>query len=124
MVWPPRVGKLLPRAAEPLGIRYKLSTYSLNTAHIDGGPKARGFALILGITIDAISHLEAEIRAGITQVPVSSVRENPPHGVNCVVEVLVRGLGHLEGNVIPVRTVWRLADPASRPRLVSAFPKI
>jgi hypothetical protein len=40
-------GELLPRAGETFGVRYKLATYSLNTANEIGAPKARGFALIL-----------------------------------------------------------------------------
>ena len=51
MGWPPRAGELLTRAEEASGVREKLSGYSLNTSHEDGGPKARGFELILGITI-------------------------------------------------------------------------
>jgi hypothetical protein len=48
------VGELLPRGAEAVGVRHKLATYSLNSAHEDGGPKARGFKRILGIAIDDI----------------------------------------------------------------------
>ena len=45
---PPAVGELLPRAADAFGLRYKLETYSLDPTHKRGGPKARGFELILG----------------------------------------------------------------------------
>ncbi len=53
MGWPPKAGEALPQVAEALGVREKLSDYSLNVTHEDGGPKARGFERILGITIVA-----------------------------------------------------------------------
>ena len=80
--WPPQVGQRLPRAAEAFGVRYKLGTYSLNPTNKDGGPKARGFDRILGITLDDNEYLEGAIQTGILIVPVSSVRDNPPWGVN------------------------------------------
>jgi hypothetical protein len=86
----PNVGELLPRAAEAFGVRYKLATYSLDIAHEKGGPKARGFELILGITIEAIDYLEAQIMARILDTPVSEVRDNLPHGINNVVDIQVR----------------------------------
>lgn len=46
-------------------MRVKLATYSLDVTNKDGAPKARGFELILGITIDAIDYLEAQILARI-----------------------------------------------------------
>jgi hypothetical protein len=59
-VSPPAVGELVPRAAEAFGVRYKLATYSLDVDHKDGGPKAKGFKRILGITIKDIGYLEAQ----------------------------------------------------------------
>jgi hypothetical protein len=58
---PPAPGELLPRAAEAFGVRVKLETYSLDIAHKDGGPKAKGFKRILGITIEDIGYLEGAI---------------------------------------------------------------
>ncbi len=121
--WPPQVGQLLPRAAEAFGVRYKLETYSLDTTHKYGGSKARGFELILGITIDAIDYLEAQIFARILDTPVSDIRDNPPYGVNYVVNVQVRGIGAKADRVINVRTVWTFEDPGAPPRLVTAIPK-
>jgi hypothetical protein len=57
--------ELVPRAADAFGVRVKLATYSLDVTNKDGAPKARGFELILGITIDAIDYLEAQILARI-----------------------------------------------------------
>lgn len=119
----PAVGELLPRAAEAFGVRYKLATYSLDISHKDGGPKARGFELVLGITIEAIDYLEAQILARILDTPVGEVHDNPPYGVNYVVDIQVRGIGAKADRVINVRTVWIFEDPGAPPRLVTAIPK-
>jgi hypothetical protein len=121
MGWPPKVGELLPRADEAVGVRERLVTYSLDSDHADGSPKARGFALILGISLDSIDYLEAEIHAGILQAPVKSIRSNPPYGTNCVVEFPLRGVGRYSERVVPIRTIWEIAAAGSPPRLVSAF---
>jgi hypothetical protein len=121
MPWSPIAGELLPRGAEAVGVRRKLATYVLNRGHQDGGPKARGFERLLGITIDDVDHLEAQIMRGILQTPTSAVRYNPPYGVNCVVEVPVRGIGSKCHHAANVRTVWEFADANAAPRLVSAY---
>jgi hypothetical protein len=86
----PAVGEPLPRGAEAFGVRYKLEMYSLDVTHKHGGPKARGFELILGITIDAIDYLEGAIQTGVLLSPVTEVRENPPWGIKCAVIVTYR----------------------------------
>jgi|SRR5580700_4716212 hypothetical protein len=120
---PPVEGELLPRAGEAFGLRYKLETYSLDPSHKYGGPKARGFEQILGITIEAIDYLEAQILVRILDTPVSDIRDNPPYGVNYVVNIQVRGIGAKADRVINVRTVWTFEDPGAPPRLVTAIPK-
>jgi hypothetical protein len=119
----PAVGELLPRGAEAFGVRYKLATYSLDVTNRDGGPKARGFKLILGITIEDIEYLEAQILARILDTPIGEVRDNPPHGINYVVDIQVRGIGAKAESVITVRTVWIISAPGDPPRLVTALPK-
>ncbi len=121
--WPPNVGELVARAAEAFGVRYKLQTYSLDINHDTGGPKARGFEQILGITIDAIDYLEAQILARLLETPVSTIEENPPYGVNCVVDMPIAGIGAKADRVANVRTVWAIEQPGAPPRLVSAYPK-
>lgn len=119
---PPQVGELLPRADEAEGVRYKLATYSLAINHRDGGPKAQAFASILGISQNSIQYLETEIRAGILVAPVSAMRRNPPHGIHCVVDLPIRGLGNRRDTVVRLRTVW-MSNPQAPPRLVSAYLK-
>ena len=123
VTWPPRIGDPLPRASEALGIRHKLTTYCLNAANEFGAAKARGFALILEITIDDVDYLEAAILNAIPTAPVAAVRDCAPHGVNCVVEVPIRGRRKKSARTINVRTVWRIAAPGDRPRLTTAFPR-
>jgi hypothetical protein len=120
---PSAVGELLPRAAEAFGVRYKLETYSLDPTHKRGGPKARGFELILGITIDAIEYLETQILTRILDTPVREVRDNTPYGVKCTIDIQVSGIGAKADRVATVRTVWALDRPGAAPRLVNAFPK-
>jgi hypothetical protein len=123
MTWPPKVGEPLPRATEVIGIRAKLADYSLNLNHTDGGPKARGFKLILGITLVDLEHLARSIEFEVPTAPIESVRPNPPHGVNCIVVVPVQGLGEKSARIVNVRTAWEIADHGAPPRLVSAFPR-
>lgn len=120
---PPVVGELLPRAAEAFGVRYKLETYSLDVTHKRGGPKARGFERILGITIDAIDYLEAQILARILDTPIHEVRDNAPYGIKCTVDIQVSGIGAKSDRVVNVRTVWAFDRPDAPPRLANAYPK-
>jgi filamentous hemagglutinin len=121
MTWPPRIGEPLPQAVEDTGVRRKLLDYSLNIAHERGGPKARGFERILGITIDHVDYLEAEIRAGILTAPVSAIRNAIPTGFSCVVDVPIGGLGVKRSRLITVRTAWLLIDATAVPRMTTAF---
>jgi len=118
---PPAVGELLPRAAEAFGVRDKLERYSLDVTHKDGGPKARGFEVILGITIEDIDYLEGAIQTGILLIPVAEVRDNQPWGIKCAVIVPVRGLDKKNGRVVDIVTVWQFDEPHAPPRLVTAY---
>jgi hypothetical protein len=86
-----------------------------------GEPKARRFDQLLGITDQAAGYLEGQIMARIRDTPVTAVRENPPHGVNCAVDVAVRGIGANADQVITVRTIWIYKTPDAPPQLVSAY---
>jgi hypothetical protein len=118
----PVVGELLPCAAEVFGVRVKLETYSLDINHKSGGPKALGFELILGIAIDAIDYLEAQILARVLDTPIGEIRDNAPYGVNCVVVMPIRGIGAKAERVADVLTSWEIKDASTPPRLVTAFP--
>jgi hypothetical protein len=117
------VGEPLPRAAEAVGVRQELASYSLVLEHEDGGPKAYLFKQLLGITLAEVGHLVAEIRAGVLGTPVTRSWMNPPHGANCPVLVPVRGVGTHQSHVMLVTTGWQLRYVGDRPRLVTAHIK-
>jgi hypothetical protein len=89
--------------------------------HGAGEPKARRFEQLLGITNPAAGYLEGQIKARLLDTPAIAVRENPPHGVNCAVDVPVRGIGAKADRMITVRTIWIYETPGAPPRLVSAY---
>jgi hypothetical protein len=123
MEWPPQVGELLPRADEAVGVRKKLKDYSLAIEHKNGGPKARGFAVMLGITSESVDYLEAEIRKGILHSPITEVTDEGGGSVHCVVEFLLRGLNDYTERRVRLRTVWRFDNQSGCPRLINAFLK-
>lgn len=104
-------------------MRGKLAGYSLNPAHKRGGPKARGFERILGITIKDLGYLEAAVQAGVLSVPIASVRHNPPYGFNCVIDFSLSGIGAKSGRSANLRTVWRIDSLETPPHLNTAFLK-
>ena len=114
---------MLPHAEEAIGVQDKLVGYSLNESHGRGGPKARGFALILGITVESIDYLSAAIYTGIRQHPIKAVATKKPYGFHCVVEIPLHGVGSYSHRVATLRTVWELGGPLRPPRLISAFPR-
>lgn len=121
--WPPQIDEPLPRAEIAFGIRSKLVAYSLAPDHPAGGPKARGFAVVLGITAEDVDHLVAEIEANLSACRVSAIRANPPYGYLCEVRVPVRGLGDLRERRVEVVTSWELLADDAAPRLVTAYIK-
>jgi uncharacterized protein DUF6883 len=89
--------------------------------HWKGGPKARGFELILGITLNEIEYLASRIEAGVLDIAISDVRNNSPYGFTCEVLVPVNGFGTHSGRVVVVTTAWELTDARALPRLVNAY---
>jgi hypothetical protein len=118
--WPPQVGEPLPRASEAVGITEKLRGYVLAQDHRDNQGKAHGFLVRLGIDLDTVEHLADEIRAGIANSRVSSVRPRP-YGLNCVVEFEISGTCRYSDRSSRIRTIWHLRSPGDRPRLITAF---
>jgi len=119
--WPPQDGQPLPRATEAFGVHIKLETYSLDPMNAAGAPKARGFQMILGITLEHIDYLEGAIYTGIQLVSVSEVRDNAPWGIKHTVIIPVRGLGEKSDRIVDVTTVWQFDEPGAPPRLVTAY---
>lgn len=121
MPWPPQIGEALPRGGDAYGVHEKLTSYSLNLDHRDGGDKARLFRGVLGLTAADVDYLAEALRDGLASTPVRRVRTNPPHGVLCDVWITVRGVGaHVERTAI-VRTAWEIRHEEDPPRLVTAY---
>jgi len=104
-------------------VRHKLAAYALAPEHPVGGSKARGFATILGITIDDVDHLTSAITEAVLTCGVSEIRQNPPYGYLCEVRVPVRGLRRHRERQAVVVTSWELAAAEAAPRLVTAYIK-
>jgi hypothetical protein len=121
MPWPPQVGELLPRSDEPIGIEEKLRGYSLVHNHEEGGPKANGFVVILGIDLHAIEYLAREIRAGIAVTPIRVVHPEGPVSARCTVQFQIAGIGRYSRRRAWLRTGWRVSGPEARPLLSTAF---
>ena len=121
MPWPPRVGELLPRYDEPIGIEEKLSAYSLAFGSEDGGSKAKGFQKMLGIDLSAIGHLERQIRVGIATTPISSVRRKASGAIHCAVQFRIAGPDRYSHRTASLRTTWEFIGPTAPPRMTNAF---
>lgn len=121
MAWPPEIGELLPQAEDAHGVHDKLRLYSLNLDHANGGPKARAFARILGISEEHLDHLARVLLDGVRHIPVSEIRDGGHHGYHCRVLIPVRGLGALADREALVLTSWQLRWEGDAPRLVTAY---
>jgi hypothetical protein len=121
MPWPPREGELLPRFDEPMGIEDKLRGYSLLVDHDKGGPKANGFAVMLGIDLDSVDYLEQQIRSGIAHTPISLVRLHPSGAAVCTVQFQIAGPGRYSHRTASLRTAWVFHTPWAPPRMTTAF---
>ncbi len=93
----------------------------MNLDHEIGGPKARGFQRILGISRADLEYLAEALRAGILVEPVRTVRDNAPFGVLCEVVIPIRGLRERQDRTAAVTTSWELRRADDRPRLVTAY---
>jgi hypothetical protein len=121
MPWPPQVGELLHRWDEPDGIDKKLSEYSLDLDHKDGGPKAKGFLVMLGIDLKSTAYLAAEIRRGIAHTPISLVVPKEAGAFGCTVQFRIAGPDRYSHRWAWLRTGWHLDEPGARPRLATAL---
>jgi hypothetical protein len=104
-----------------MGVHHKLMAYSLNEAHTIGGPKARGFRAILGITPADLDYLVRAIEIGVRKSAIIAIRDNQPYGLMCEVAIPIRGVRTQARRLVPVTTAWQVLHSTARPRLVSAY---
>ena len=123
VAWPPQIGELLPRPEDAYGVQEKLTGYSLNLEHADGGHKAVLFEAVLDVTAADVDYLAEALIAGIAHTPIRAVRENPPHGYLFEVRISVRGLRARSDRTALVLSAWEIAYDGDAPRLVTALIK-
>jgi len=95
----------------------KLRDYMLNPAHPQGGPKARVFAAVLGITRNDWQYLRRQLLTGVRTAP-AQLRGTTPWGDLYDVAFDVTGPG---GCVHRVRTGWIIRLGQDRPHLITAY---
>jgi len=107
----------LPNAEFAVVPAAKVRDYLLNPSHPQGGPKARVFAAVLGLTRDDWRYLRDQLRAGAMHAPALH-RETTTWGE--LFEVRMEVQGH-EGRAAVVRTGWIIRSDDHRPHLTTAY---
>jgi len=116
MSWPPKIGEVLPRAAEAWCEPSKWDGWIL-AAH-GHGPE---WAKVLHVTLDDVDAIWEAIAAAVLVDPVSRVIDNKGgHGLNCRVDAQLT-IGKRSARI---RTAWHYAEAENAPRLVSAYPRL
>lgn len=95
----------------------KLRDYVLNPTHPQGGPKARVFAAVLGITATDWQYLRHQLLTGVRTAP-AQLRDTTSWGDLYDVALDVTGP---TGRVHRVRTGWIIRTGEHRPQLVTAY---
>jgi hypothetical protein len=95
----------------------KLRDYVLNPNHLQGGPKARVFAAVLGITRTDWQYLRRQLLTGVRAAP-AHLRGTTSWGDLYAVALDVTGPA---GRVHRVRTGWIIRTGEDRPHLVTAY---
>lgn len=112
----PTMAERLPRADQAVVPREMLERYVLNPEHEVGRHKARVFTSALGIRQRDWEYLRDQLRAGVIDAPVHSVRETP-WGALYELALAVDGRNDQTRRVM---TVWLVAGEEP-PRLVTAY---
>jgi len=113
--WPPKIGELLPRAADAWSEAHKWSEWIL--AERGHGPE---WAKVLHVGLDDLDLIWEAIAAAVLVEPVSRILDRGEHGLNCRVDVRLT----IAERSAPIRTVWNYQGPGAAPRLVSAYPRL
>lgn len=95
----------------------KLRDYLLNPVHPQGGPKARVFAAVLGVTRADWQYLRQQLVTGVRSAP-AQLRRSTPWGD--LYEAAFDVTGH-DGRTHQVRTGWIIRTDDPRPHLITAY---
>jgi len=107
----------LPNSEKAFVDTAKLRDYSLNLKHESGGHKARVFRAALGLTLDNVEWLRAQVLR--LALESDAVEDPSPFGTKYVIDA---ELTHSQRTAI-VRTVWIIENGTDFPRLVSCYVK-
>jgi hypothetical protein len=110
-----RVGDRLPKARDAIVPVTKLRDYALRADHPVGGPKARVFASVLGLTSSDWEHLHDELHRTLPEGRVARIDVNS-YATTYRVLLRIRGLDRREAQVI---SAWRLSSDV--PHLVTVY---
>ncbi len=98
----------------------KLTAYCLNPNHLHGGPKARVFRALLGLTAEHAGLLrDALLDAARTEEATERLED--AYGKRYEVRFVLRGPN---GNTAEVTSAWIVDAGENFPRLTSAYIKI
>jgi hypothetical protein len=114
MAWPPKVGELLPRAADAWFADEKWSDWIL-AEHGHG----HDWGSVFRVDIGDRDRVWQAITAASTGAVIETVRETPD-GITCAMLAQIT----LGARTARVRIVWHYADERSAPRLVTAYPTL
>ncbi len=95
----------------------KLRDYVLHPAHPQGGPKARVFAAVLGITRTDWHYLRRQLLTGVRTAP-AQLRATTQWGALYDVAIDVTGPA---GRMHRVRTGWIIRAGEDQPQLLTAY---
>ncbi|HEY1357798.1 MAG TPA: hypothetical protein VGF21_05790 [Thermoleophilaceae bacterium] len=109
----PKIAQPLPRAGDAHASGEKWDGWIL--AARGHGPE---WARVFRAGLDDRERIWSAIAAAIIDAPVTAIRDRPPHGVVCGVEVTVT----INDRTAPIATSWHYPDEQAAPRLVTAYP--
>jgi len=107
----------LPNADPAQVSEAKLRDYVLHPAHPQGGPKARVFAAVLGITRTDWQYLRRALLTGVRTAP-AQLRATTQWGALYDVAIDVTGPA---GRMHRVRTGWIIRAGEDQPQLLTAY---
>jgi hypothetical protein len=112
--WPPKVGEVLPRAADAWCVEEKWADWIL----ADGGHGPE-WSRVFRVRHSEWQRVWEAIAAAVIGASIQTVRDLRTAGVTCGVPLDLA----IEGRAAAVATAWHYADEATAPRLVTAYPK-
>jgi hypothetical protein len=112
MQWPPKVGDLLPRAADAWYEQRKLKWILGEEGH------GREWERVFHVGISDRDQVWTAITESTTRSKIRFVRDRAPFGIACGVTVNLM----MNGRMATVIVSWHYAFEGDAPRLVTAFP--